>query len=152
MKPLQKSFLKRFIGLCAFLAIPIIVHAQTAASAIRVKIVGLHSSKGKVEAWLWKSRDGFPKNASKALQHVVVPISGRTATASFVNVPDGDYAITAFHDENSNGKMDTNFVGIPKEGFGASNEARGRFGPPSFEAARFSVQGREVSLPITIRY
>jgi len=48
----------------------------------------------------------------------------------------GQYAIKVFHDENANGELDINFLGIPKESYGFSNHARGRFGPPPFAEAR----------------
>jgi uncharacterized protein (DUF2141 family) len=56
-------------------------------------------------------------------------------------VPKGVYGISAYHDENSNKKLDTNFVGMPTEDYCASRNARGTFGPPSFEDAKFSYAG-----------
>jgi len=57
-----------------------------------------------------------------------------------------------FHDENSNGKLDTNFIGMPKEGVRASNDAKGHMGPPKFEAAAFKYSGGELVLKVTIHY
>ncbi|MNC95537.1 hypothetical protein D3C83_126870 [compost metagenome] len=51
----------------------------------------------------------------------------------------GSYAIAVLHDENENFKMDTSIIGIPKEGYGVSNNVKGRFGPPKFADARFRV-------------
>tara|TARA_Y100000766_G_scaffold47381_1_gene37630 strand:- start:138 stop:590 length:453 start_codon:yes stop_codon:yes gene_type:complete len=56
-------------------------------------------------------------------------------------VPDGEYAIAAFLDTNANNKMDKNFIGIPKEQYGFSNNAMGRMSAPSFDQAKFSVEG-----------
>ena len=56
-----------------------------------------------------------------------------------IKVPSGTYAIGLYIDANENEKMDTNFFGIPKEQFGFSNDAKGSFGPPSFESASFEV-------------
>jgi uncharacterized protein (DUF2141 family) len=56
-------------------------------------------------------------------------------------LPEGVYAIKLFLDLNGNGEMDTNFLGIPKEPFGFSNNAKGKLGPPSFDAAAFQVRG-----------
>ena len=56
-------------------------------------------------------------------------------------VPDGEYAIAAFLDINANNKMDKNFIGIPKEQYGFSNNAMGRMSAPSFDQAKFSVEG-----------
>jgi uncharacterized protein (DUF2141 family) len=60
--------------------------------------------------------------------------------------------VSVFHDENSNGKIDRNFMGIPKEGVGASNDAEGRFGPPKFDDARFTYRGGLNVLTIHVRY
>jgi uncharacterized protein (DUF2141 family) len=57
-----------------------------------------------------------------------------------------------FHDENSNGKLDTNLLGIPREGVSASNNAKGHFGPPKFDAAAFNFGGGRLDLRITITY
>lgn len=60
------------------------------------------------------------------------------------------YATSVFHDENSNGELDTNFMGIPREGVGASNGAKGHLGPPKFDAAAFRFAGGRLDLKITI--
>jgi len=61
-------------------------------------------------------------------------------------------AVSVFHDENGNGKLDRNFIGMPKEGVGASNDAVGTLGPPKFDDARFSYKGGAQSLTIHLRY
>ena len=63
----------------------------------------------------------------------------------------GKYAISIIHDENNNDKLDTNFIGIPKEGFGFSNNPRIMFGPPSFEKASFEINQAHVIL-IEMKY
>jgi uncharacterized protein (DUF2141 family) len=69
------------------------------------------------------------------------PAKGPTALCVFNKIKSGVYGLSAFHDENSNGKLDTNFVGMPIEDYGASNNARNPFGPPSFEDAKFEFRG-----------
>ncbi|NIJ23389.1 DUF2141 domain-containing protein [Sphingomonas japonica] len=63
----------------------------------------------------------------------------------------GHYAISVIHDENGNRKLDT-FVGIPREGFGFSNNPKIGFGPPKFAAARFSVDGAGTRQQVRMRY
>jgi uncharacterized protein (DUF2141 family) len=75
-----------------------------------------------------------------------------SAVCEFQGIAPGRYAVSVFHDENSNGKMDTNFIGIPKEGVGASNDAKGRFGPPKFEAAAFQYSGGRLELKVRLEY
>jgi uncharacterized protein (DUF2141 family) len=68
------------------------------------------------------------------------------------NLPAGVYAVSVFHDENMNQKLDKNFVGIPKEGYGASNNPRKKMGPPTFEETKIQVSGAEQSLQIKLMY
>lgn len=64
----------------------------------------------------------------------------------------GKYAASLFHDKNNNGKLDKNFIGIPKEGFGFSNNAKGSFGPPKFEDAVFTVEHGDLEMIIQLQY
>jgi len=122
------------------------------ANVIHVEVVGLHSDKGQVLCALYSSRDGFPKQSEKALARVTSGIAQKQAVCEFSGIAPGTYAISVFHDENSNGKLDTKFMGIPREGVGASNNAKGHFGPPKFEAAAFPFTGGRLELKITIDY
>jgi uncharacterized protein (DUF2141 family) len=99
---------------------------------------------------LWDDAERFPKgeNYVAAVSGV---IQGRTAQLEFADVAPGEYALSVFHDENGNGQLDTRFMGIPKEPFGASNDARGRFGPPKFDDARFVVDQGVVELTINLQ-
>jgi uncharacterized protein (DUF2141 family) len=74
------------------------------------------------------------------------------AVCEFAGVAPGPYAVSVVHDENSNGRLDTNFIGIPREGAGASNNAKGHFGPPKFDAASFRYAGGQLELKIAITY
>jgi uncharacterized protein (DUF2141 family) len=64
------------------------------------------------------------------------------------DLPPGRYAVAAYVDNNRNGKQDKNFLGVPKEDYGFSNEARGRFGPPDFAEAAFDIGDNAVSKTI----
>jgi uncharacterized protein (DUF2141 family) len=60
--------------------------------------------------------------------------------------------VSVVHDENFNGKLDTNFIGMPREGVGASNDAKGHMGPPKFSAAAFQYAGGRLDLKIHVNY
>jgi len=124
----------------------------TAENLIRVEISGLRNDKGQVQCSLFSSAADFPKRADKALARAKSGISKGHASCEFPGVAEGIYAVSVFHDENANGKLDTNFVGIPREGVGASNNAKGHLGPPKFEAAAFRFSGGQLELEITINY
>ena len=121
-------------------------------SLIHVEIDGLRNDKGQVLCALFSSAADFPKNSDKAIAHAKSRISEGHAVCEFPGVTPGRYAVSVFHDENSNGKMDTNFVGIPREGVGASKNARGHFGPPKFEDGAFRYPGGCLDLAVTIAY
>ncbi len=93
------------------------------------------------DANVFENDDGEKGGAAKGiLQGVIEPVETGTAIYEF-EIPDGTYAIGIFVDVNYNNKMDRNFLGIPKEQYGFSNNAKGSFGPPSFEDAAFTLNG-----------
>jgi len=149
-----KYALAALFGWLLFLNAPIPAQntAPAQAGAIRVEVSGLRSDKGQIMCALFASAEGFPKKGEKALAHAKGEISQKHAECEFSKIAPGTYAVSVFHDENSNGKLDTNFIGMPKEGVGASNNASGHMGPPKFEAAAFQYPGGALELKITIRY
>jgi len=121
-------------------------------NVIQVEISGFHSDKGQAMCSLFSSASGFPSKSDQAIAHAKSAIANRSAVCEFAGIAPGRYAVSVFHDENSNGKMDTNFVGMPKEGVGASNDAKGHMGPPKFDAAAFQFAGGRLDLKINLFY
>jgi uncharacterized protein (DUF2141 family) len=149
----------RTIGLAAALVGAADVFGQTptstpAESVIHVDISGLRTDKGQMLCALYSSAqaDAFPKKAEKAVARMTAKIADRQAVCEFTGVAPGTYAVSVVHDENSNGKLDTNFIGMPREGVGASNDAKGHMGPPKFSAAAFQYAGGRLDLKIHIKY
>lgn len=126
--------------------------AYTPQSKITVIIDGLRNNEGIVKVGLFKSKEGFPDEPKKAFQVLKSKIHANKVKMIFTNIPPGNYAIGILHDENSNDKMDTNFFGIPQEGYGASNNAKGHFGSPSFDDAKFEFLKYELQLNIKVQY
>src|SRR5215471_15529520 len=126
--------------------------APPQGGVIHVDVVGLRNNNGQIFCALYASAEGFPKDSQKALRRDSSSISEKKASCEFSATQPGTYAVSVFHDENSNGKLDTNFLGIPREGVGASNDARGHMGPPKFDAAHFQFSGGRLNLKITINY
>jgi len=83
---------------------------------------------------------------------MVTKVSDKQARFDFQGIAPGTYALVVVHDENMNSKLDTNWLGVPKEGYGFSNEAKAFLGAPSFSAASFPYDGRNLDLTITLHY
>ncbi len=113
---------------------------------IRVVVKGLRTTMGEVRCLLFDSEDGFPSQVNKAFKRGQARAQGTATVVEFTNVPTGVYAVSCFHDENNNGKLETNLVGIPKEPWAMSNDAPPKgFGPPRYARASFD-HGR----PLTV--
>jgi uncharacterized protein (DUF2141 family) len=130
------------------------VGAQSGTATLRIRVTGVRNNKGRIALALFQSEAGFPGDSSKAVRLQPAEIDAQTRSAQFVleRVPYGVYAVSVFHDENMNGKLDKNFVGAPKEGYGASNNPRKRMGPPPFDEAKFSLDQPEQSIEIKLIY
>ncbi|HWQ25270.1 MAG TPA: DUF2141 domain-containing protein [Chlorobaculum sp.] len=118
---------------------------------ISVSISNLRNSEGKVGVALFRVKDGFPDKTERALEGRIIQ-AGEHCLVKFEHVPYGTYAVSVLHDENSNGKMDKTFIGVPKEGFGTSNNPKVRMGPPSFSESSFELDTGNVTLNISLNY
>ena len=126
--------------------------AAEADPGISVTVSQLRNGKGVVRCALFKAKDGFPSDSKKALRVTATKIEGKKAVCAFRELPEGRYALAAYHDEDNNNEMKTNFLGIPQEGVAASNNAKGSLGPPSFEDAAFNYKGPRFEQTIRIAY
>ena len=126
--------------------------ATPTAMALHVRVVDLRNSNGQVICTLFNSPSAFPSDSNKAVGQVAVPIADNAAVCSFGGLAPGKYAVVMFHDENSNGKFDRNWLGLPKEGYAFSNNVRPVFAPPSFKAAAFDYAGGNQWLTVMMRY
>jgi uncharacterized protein (DUF2141 family) len=138
---------KLYLIMSLFLAMgPTLLLGQNSGTLI-IKIGSLRNDNGQVAISIHNSNDGFPGGKESMIQAKSVKIKNGKAIAEFDNLPFGEYGVSAFHDENSNQEIDTNWLGIPKEGVGASNNAKGRMGPPKYEDAKFEFKndGQEIN-------
>ncbi|KZK75142.1 MAG: hypothetical protein A3K90_05320 [Pelodictyon luteolum] len=120
--------------------------------SLRVKVMDLSSTEGIIGAALYTSKQGFPDKPERAYLSKAMKLQGASPVFEFRNIPYGTYAVSILHDENGNGKMDKTFIGIPKEGFGVSNNPPIGYGPPSFKEARFEITGKEVEVRVAMNY
>lgn len=131
-------------------ASPLWAEAATEGT-ISIRVTGLKNDKGQVCIALYNSPDTFPVD-EKHFRATCAGIVGKTATIALPNIPPGQYAAFAFHDKDGDGKLKTNWLGIPKEGVGASRGAKGRMGPPKFKDAAFDVGKGGKQIQIAIQY
>jgi uncharacterized protein (DUF2141 family) len=132
---------------------PAIAFAQSPCPGIHVKILNIRNSTGTVACALFESSAGFPAEFLRSATNVmVIKIRKSQVRCDFEDIPPGTYAMAVIHDENMNGKLDTNRIGIPTEGYGFSGNAKALFGVPSFSAASFSYDGQHVDLTMSLHY
>jgi uncharacterized protein (DUF2141 family) len=118
---------------------------------LEIQIAGLESDEGVLVVVLLDSAAQYDSEDQFVRAQDDVAIENGAAIVTFDDLPNGRYAVKVFHDENSNGKLDTNLVGFPKESFGFSNDAMGRFGPPSFDQAAFDLEVDELRISISAK-
>ena len=119
---------------------------------LQVRITNLRNDVGAVAVALYNSDKGFPEDTTMVFRAAIGDAKDGESTVVFQRVPSGTYAVAVLHDENRNGRMDKGLFGIPKEGYGFSNDAMGLMGPPSFDKAGFRCGSDTVSVTIRIRY
>ncbi len=119
------------------------------AAELRVDVTGLRTGNGAVHVAIYAVPEQFPESDGMVAEAIVkAKLNGIQAV--FSGLPEGAYALAAFHDENGNRKFDQGLFGIPLEGYGFSNGATVFFGPPAFSEAAVKVppDGTRISIPI----
>lgn len=117
------------------LGVPQVVFAED----LVVKLDGLRNTKGNVIVCVWNQAGAFPdcENGKPVARQSVTAAVASRETMTFRNITPGTIAISVFHDENGNNKFDTNFVRMPLEGVGMSNNPKMGFGPPKYKNSTF---------------
>lgn len=103
---------------------------------LTVSVSGIKNNTGSLTAELYNSKEKFLKTSFKTVSSV---IKSNSASLTFTGIPKGEYTVLIYHDENKNGKLDKNFIGMPKEPVACSNNAKGFMGPPKYDDAKFTV-------------
>lgn len=142
-----------FWAVLVFANLSDIAFAESLCPGIHVKVLNIRNSTGTVACALFESSVGFPAEyLSSATNIMVIKIRRAQARCDFLDIAPGTYALAVVHDENMNGKLDTNWLGIPTEGYGFSNDVTALLGAPSFSAASFLYNGENLDLTISLRY
>jgi len=120
------------------------------AQSLTVKLEKISSSKGKMMLALYNRESGFPGTPKSAFRILQVPANKPSVVLMFDQIPPGTYALAVFHDINEDGELNTNLLGVPKEGYGFSNNARASFRAPTFNEAAFEFSGQK-SISVVVR-
>jgi uncharacterized protein (DUF2141 family) len=129
-----------------------VVPVVAGAADLTIIVKEVRSGAGSVYVAVYDSDASFMKVERAA---TTLKVDAGRGEARFVirNLPAGRYAVSAYHDENGNGKLDKNWLGVPTEGYGFSNDARGTRGPPRFDRASFDFDGKaDKSISFSLRY
>jgi uncharacterized protein (DUF2141 family) len=118
---------------------------------LTVRIDGLRSSSGQVMVAIFSRDLNFP-DGDYADEWVKQPARAGGVTVEFGGLPPGRYAVGAFHDENGDGKLDTNFIGWPNEGYALSNDMRLSFYRPRFGESAFAIRSGEQRITLHMGY
>ena len=136
----------RLISAC-LLAAALGIYTQAAADTLTIVIEDIRDASGTVQVQVLAGQAQFEGGGAVA-QFLEQAVEG-TLTITAEDLPPGEYAIRIMHDVNGNDELDANFVGMPTEPYAFSNNARGMFGPATWEDARFVLKG-EVTQVISL--
>jgi uncharacterized protein (DUF2141 family) len=153
----KKLFFTTIFTIIAIFASGIVLFSKTTEKStninfkgsIIVEMTSFANNDGYVLVGIYKD---FPENSKNMIMSMKSEIKDNKVKVEFKNVPYGIYAISGYHDENKNGKLDTGMFGIPKEGTVTSNNAVGKMGPPKFEDAKFELNSSILKLEIKVKY
>jgi uncharacterized protein (DUF2141 family) len=151
---INKKILSLFIAAWAFnVTQPLLAEdssVRVAQGVVEVRVEGIASTRGTVYASIFLSPEGFPGDKSMAFAYRAVPAQDGTVVLIFEEVPAGDFVVAVLHDADANEELSFNLLGMPKEDYGFSRDARAMFGPPQFEKAAVLLQAGE-SKTLTVK-
>lgn len=118
-------------------------------AAVKITVTNIPKVKGQLLVAFYDSEAGFLKD-DKVVYSKIVPVTGKTMDVYFKDLKQGTYAVAIIHDANNNNELDVNFLGIPAEYIGTSNNKRNYFGPPSFIESKYLFNTPLIQLTINM--
>ncbi len=137
----------RTSSLIALIAASFVAAPLASAADLTVSVEGIADAKGSIMLGLF---DEATYNGDGAVNGANLVVEGTSVTATFEGLEPGEYAIRLYHDVNADGEMNTNPFGMPTEPYAFSNDAKGRFGPAKWDAAKFVVEADGTTHTITM--
>ena len=125
---------------------------KASTSTLTLQITHLRNPRGVINVVLFASATGFPTEVAQACRSGCFAVTELPLLIPFANLPFGRYAAAVHHDENQDGEVNVNSLGIPKEGIGFSNNPKILIGAPSFKKAAFDFNSVNQTIAITMKY
>ena len=139
--------------ICDLTAMPIVNASFLDEGIVVVEAMNMFfhikNKKGSINIALYKSDTDFKQEKFSYVNRISADSDG---VIVFNRIDYGNYGVAVYHDENENFKLDRNFVGMPAEGYGFSNNVKGQFGPPGFKDTSVSMNQSETNLSIQLNY
>jgi uncharacterized protein (DUF2141 family) len=147
----NRTVLRIISGVILAIAFPVLPSLSQSTSTVLLEVSSLKNTRGTLNCRLFTKASDFPDG--EGILTVRTPIAGANTTCTFPNVEPGTYAVAVVHDENSNGRLDKNFVGVPSEGYGVSNNKTYALSAPKWEESVFTITASErKTLQVKLRY
>ena len=134
-------------SLIAALAASLMITPLASAANLTINVENIAQDKGTIMLGLF---DQVTYNGDGAVNGASIKVEGNSVTAQFEDLEPGEYAVRLYHDINDDGEMNTNPFGMPTEPYAFSNDAKGRFGPAKWDAAKFVVDPNGTTHTITM--
>jgi len=132
------------------IAFALTMAAEAIGADLTVTVLGVRSDRGQIALGLYEGAASWP-DGTPAFQ-IDLPAAPATLSYVFKDLPQGRYALSGFHDENANGRFDTGFLGLPREGFIFSRDRKPRFSSPGFEACAIDVGAAGTHITVSVQY
>jgi|AntRauMFilla1563_2_1112583.scaffolds.fasta_scaffold01468_5 uncharacterized protein (DUF2141 family) len=124
---------------------------KDANTPLNLTIKNIKSDQGTIRILIFDKADGFPEEVTNAVKSLSIPVKDFAKSVVIADLPAGTYAISLFHDEDNDGKLKKNGVGLPSEAYGFSNNPTLFFGPPSFSKCAFTVNSTPIKVEIKLK-
>lgn len=125
------------------------ISPSTKTNTLTINVTNIENIEGSLEVAIFATDERFLEEG-QALKTISVNVKANSQTVVFRDLPKGNYAVSMYHDENSDGECNRNFMGIPKEPYGFSNNFRPKFSAPTFKDCQFYLAENH-SIEIALR-
>lgn len=124
---------------------------STQTGTLQINIQHIQDQKGTIKVALFNSEETFLKDSDAYLTNSISVHQNNTVEVVFKDLPFDTYTAAIFHDVNSNNSLDKNFLGVPKEPYGFSNNAKSKWGPPKYEDAKFELSQAHLLIQLDVK-